>query len=1100
MIDLTELSTLLARPANTRMDEREVAEQQDRFLRMVTRDTISPESAFPVSGHSKSGSFVTWHAASDSYARGLLAGLTQRVWTRHDESPALDGSLYVAMAPRSCTRMGVAPLTEPSPVPAYSMKRGGKADLSGAPHVWWADMDLDLPGHRHKAARLLSVAQLHEILMQLDGFGLSPTCIVATGGGAHLYWASTEPVGLDEWVSTALRIESFLKWCAERFEVQLDTGVTKDVARVLRCPGSPSKGWGGSARIVTLEESLTYAPNDFDVLPQEEPIQPPARPAKSVAGDQVFQVMPDRRREGARPGDIFNSTAGAHQLLVALGCRHDRARRYTYPREDGTFGDSALQVYSDEANVMVNAFGNRAESAFGRKALQPFTLFAKVYCGGNFGLAARICAAAGSAEAALSTVDGSSAAELADRFPPSTPTRSFEDVPPPSASGQGVVPHGPPVSWPELIESKRGWTIVEYAHSERSWLVVVLGHSAHGIWRVKAVTEKRAEGEETTVADWRQLSRAVLWRSASTSVRRGDVEVSERLYDVQILLPDGRSATIPGLTGGDSMAPKRLQEASPLPFSLPAGAVDLNDVRSCLSLAGEASRAERVEYLSTGWISHASGQHVYAAPAGSIDRHGVRRDVTVRTTPGAETQRRTGWHALPESPQQLGLAVEAVGALLQLLPLRPEWGVGAVGLSFAAPLALRRRTTLVVVGKPDSRKSLLMAEQAPLWRVGEVERTFGLYVPQATSVGAAGELAWNRHGLAMIDDYRRGKGRDALSSNQRAFEVVQTCLQGCYSANAERKKTQTGQLRATESIECAGMLTAETHVGETALVERSVTLELLPTDVPQQGDPDDPIASFRSRFRPEDLNSGFAAYLSWLAGRLDSEWGSVDAMAAWGTQWTQRKASALGRNRAGEGVAYLSLGIEMLYRWANEVGYVDLLPAREWVDEQLESLTAGTQVVSSGLSLTEQLLGAMRDMLEGRRGYLLSADGDTPSDPGRSGWTYNHSTLSWMPSGELLGAWTPSGDRVVLQNSAVRALMREGNLEGLTYEQVKTALATLHMEPWPAGDRVSTNLGMKAKGRASRPRGFVILAEVIFGDEGSERVTADCEDGGKPDF
>lgn len=62
----------------------------------------------------------------------------------------------------------------------------------------------------------------------------APTAIVATGGGLHVYWCMAKGVPVPVWSPVA----NGLADCAVAFNLECDTGVTRDAARVLRIPGS----------------------------------------------------------------------------------------------------------------------------------------------------------------------------------------------------------------------------------------------------------------------------------------------------------------------------------------------------------------------------------------------------------------------------------------------------------------------------------------------------------------------------------------------------------------------------------------------------------------------------------------------------------------------------------------------------------------------------------------------------------------------------------------------------------------------------------------------------------------------------------------------
>src|ERR1019366_881418 len=61
-----------------------------------------------------------------------------------------------------------------------------------------------------------------------------PSALVFSGGGVHVYWVSDKPLTVEEWRPYA----EGLKAEALRLGLKCDAGITTDVARVLRVPGT----------------------------------------------------------------------------------------------------------------------------------------------------------------------------------------------------------------------------------------------------------------------------------------------------------------------------------------------------------------------------------------------------------------------------------------------------------------------------------------------------------------------------------------------------------------------------------------------------------------------------------------------------------------------------------------------------------------------------------------------------------------------------------------------------------------------------------------------------------------------------------------------
>ena len=93
----------------------------------------------------------------------------------------------------------------------------------------WLDIDIKDPPKGYSS--------LDEALAALEAFCSeyklpSPTALVGSGGGLHVYWISNRPLAPDEWQSYA----SGLRVAVTKFGLRCDAGCTIDSARVLRVP------------------------------------------------------------------------------------------------------------------------------------------------------------------------------------------------------------------------------------------------------------------------------------------------------------------------------------------------------------------------------------------------------------------------------------------------------------------------------------------------------------------------------------------------------------------------------------------------------------------------------------------------------------------------------------------------------------------------------------------------------------------------------------------------------------------------------------------------------------------------------------------------
>jgi P4 family phage/plasmid primase-like protien len=96
----------------------------------------------------------------------------------------------------------------------------------------WIDLDLKPEDPKHYATEpeamtaVLVFCQTHKLP--------PPSCIVNSGNGLHMYWASTDPLPIDEWRPLAEGFKALLL----KDGIKIDPTVTADAARIMRLPES----------------------------------------------------------------------------------------------------------------------------------------------------------------------------------------------------------------------------------------------------------------------------------------------------------------------------------------------------------------------------------------------------------------------------------------------------------------------------------------------------------------------------------------------------------------------------------------------------------------------------------------------------------------------------------------------------------------------------------------------------------------------------------------------------------------------------------------------------------------------------------------------
>ena len=120
-------------------------------------------------------------------------------------------------------------------------------------------------------------------LKELLGFAMevglpTPSVIVHSGGGFHIYWCSQTDLTVDEWRPYAAGLKALLI----SNNIKCDTGLTTDCARLLRVPGTMNYKYDPPrpVRILT-PDILSYDFSQLDFLKQHVGSQPLGAPPKT---------------------------------------------------------------------------------------------------------------------------------------------------------------------------------------------------------------------------------------------------------------------------------------------------------------------------------------------------------------------------------------------------------------------------------------------------------------------------------------------------------------------------------------------------------------------------------------------------------------------------------------------------------------------------------------------------------------------------------------------------------------------------------------------------------------------------------------------------
>ena len=612
----------------------------------------------------------------------------------------------------------------------------------------------------------------------------------------------------------------------------------------------------------------------------------------------------------------------------------------------------------------------------------------------------------------------------------------------------------PPQPWPDVLARGEGWSLIHRPH-EHEVLAAVRDPSFTGVVRLK-------RGEEVWTAA--EVADFVPWRSERIQTRRGATTIGETQWNVRVVT--GTTTWTATMDDKGSLSPAAVQEATGAAIALPVERVDLNALRTTLSMLGAHERRDAIEYASTGWHK-IDGLWTMVAPAGSINSEGICTAPVVSTTPGHMFQASVGWARVPATTDEHRRGVEALVGLSRVLPERRDVGMAMVGALCAAPLGMKRRTSAFFQAEAGTGKSVMMRLASGAISV-DPDGHFLVSVPKATALGAVSQLEWSRHLPAFVDDYRRSPDPSAQAANAQAAAVLAQVAQCCYSGDAEAKRTLTGKLRDTADVNTLAIITAEAMSTESAITERMVCCQISKGDFPSQDDPSDPIHAYDEQFvMTGDLNLGYAGFVQYLARVKDAG----RDIASEASALARTNARTLGHGRAGETAGVIGVGWAYLRMYAEWAGAADLLPSVEEVRAAMAGTVAASTAHNVEVNPTDRLVKALRDMLAGAKGHLRVPDSTFESKGEVQTWGWRPRNGEMQGAGEELGILTQHA--VIITAAGLKAARRFAELDGLTMNQCKDALAKACLQGTAPGDRVSTDLD------AGRRRGYALPRELF---------------------
>lgn len=206
---------------------------------------------------------------------------------------------------------------------SYGITGGRKQNNVIGVRSVWADIDVGKGGspYENQAQALQAVGKF------ATDTGLTPTYIVSSGAGLHVYWGFIRNVD----VATYREIASGLKRCTTATRLSADPARATDAASILRIPGTVHRKSGRTVSILTNTGTL-YDPQDFfnrcrAFAPSDEGAD--GKAAEALPPLQTLPSLPDDK-EGSlgRPDGELAKQLGvapadptADAELIARGCK-----------------------------------------------------------------------------------------------------------------------------------------------------------------------------------------------------------------------------------------------------------------------------------------------------------------------------------------------------------------------------------------------------------------------------------------------------------------------------------------------------------------------------------------------------------------------------------------------------------------------------------------------------------------------------------------------------------------------------------------------------------------------------------------------------------
>lgn len=1012
--------------------------------------------------------------------------------------------------------------------------------------------DLDVAGPRHAEREdgkmpLPTWAQAQNILSAIP---LAPGLVVESGGGIHAYLLLEKPLDPEQQKDVLTRISQWLEEAGAQLKVECDTGPMTATGS-LRVAGT-AKGKGGSdhfelTKIVpsygqprfSYEDIVEAFPIDLDLSrkTRTERVHADRGPVKVIEGDDV------------RPGTRFARALPISRLLdEVFGCEESQSGKWIYPHDDGSISSrephGVMAEHPREAETeMLIIYGQRwihdwdlvaADKAAG---VTSWDALGGVVCAGDWALAGRIAAVIMLNDDEVDSEIDDLVELLASLHRDDWP-EAVRDAYGSRVTATTITQTGQPVHseyTPQiLVEASRvnvpdpTITVDEISVAAPSSevmigsdLLAVIGGPDHGLWGMKPAYDghgKQILNTDGSLVMQRggQITTWLATRSAMTTEGGG----GDEKFDVTILTANGQTTTVKDLSAADSLNAQAVwvEATKRISFALPGSTTDRNHIGNTLAMLAAESRTNRVITRRTG-MSFVDGKHVMLGLVSSIDADGVTEEHLASPPRGqtaADITRpvlaQLGWDALPADEVA---AAGTVPALIGIAPTEPVVGIALLGVWAAAVAGCDERTTVILDAPSGMGKSQAASCVSPLYSLAPRSAAAPPVDLEKDSMAFAFvQMRWHSGLPIWLDDAR--VNTESARAAETSAGLITSLVQSAFNGSSGGRGSGDGGIRTQADIACPAIMTAERLSTQTAVVNRAAVVSLGPKTIDLDSTPNHVagLDVFTEQFAKSGLaNAMGASFYRWVCEQLDERGeiapdgkrrkGSHDsealsAMAAWAKDRRHTHMVRWGVDRTTGNAAYLRMGWDLLYLWAESVGARHLMPSEAVVDKALTSIIGGTKDAATKADPGLRWIRAVGDFIQGARGHLVGYKGLEPKDPLERGWKqFGPDGVS--PQGTKMGYISKDRRHVVLMAQGLRdaAKAMDQGLNAYSAAEMDRFLrahcTTEFMGSNPAA-KVSVRLGID-----SRPRGYVVPLSALFGDEGIALVEEfaaeeDCEE------